>query len=517
MKKNVIIYIRVSTEEQAKSGFSLNYQEMVAKAYCKANEYNVLQIVREDYSAKTFNRPEWLKIMAYLRANKRSVDAIICLRWDRFSRSLEESLSMLRQLRSMGVKLETVEQQLDMDNPDNKVLLSLFLTLPEVENDKNSIRTKEASRRSRLEGFWTGTPPFGYINSRTPADKSTLTPNQFAPLVAEAFEMMATGVYSAEEVRKKLKGKGIKHSKQGFLDILRNVAYTGKVYVAEYKQDAAQIILGVHPPIVDEETFNRVQNVLEGRRPNFNFGINRTSIYPLRQYIKCPNCGKGLTAGGSRSRNKAIHHYYNCMNSKCRVRHKIDEVHNDFNSFLSSFKVEAEVLELYYHSLKEVFEKEDGRRLGDIGMLTKQAELIGNRIKKAEDDYFDSKIPISDFSSIKERYTKELSELTMQITDKQMEKTPFKKYLSFGLSVAGNLQHYYNQASIEVKQKLLGSIFPEKLIYEKKSFRTTKTNEVFALITSNNNGFEGCKNKKVRISADQSSVAPPVGLEPTTL
>lgn len=98
-----------------------------------------------------------------------------------------------------------------------------------------------------------------------------------------------------------------------------------------------------------------------------------------------------------------------------------------------------------------------------------------------------------------------------------MGKTPFKKYLSFGLSVVGNLEHFYKQAPLEVKQKLIGLVFPEKLTYENTSFRTTKTNEVFSFMTSNIAAFEGYKNKKVRISADQSSSAPPAGLEPATL
>ncbi|WP_307384381.1 recombinase family protein [Chitinophaga terrae (ex Kim and Jung 2007)] len=517
MKKNIIIYIRVSTDEQARSGFSPNHQEMVIKAYCKAKGYNIIQIVREDYSAKTFNRPEWLKIMTFIKTNKKSVDAIVCLRWDRFSRNLEESLRVLRQLREMGVTLETVEQPLDMDNPDSKVMLSLYLTMPEVENDKNAIRTKEASRRSRLEGFWTGTAPFGYSNCRTAADKSTLTPNEDAPLVTEAFEMMATGVYSAEEVRKRLRGKGIKHTKQAFLNMLRNVVYIGKINVAEYKKEDAQIVLGVHPPIVKEETFRRVQNVLDGRRPNFKFGTNRTNIYPLRQYVKCPNCGRGLTAGGSRSRNGAIHHYYNCINNKCKVRHKIDVVHSDFDTFLASNVVADEIQELYYYTLEDVFKQDDAKRLEEINLLNKQAELIEKRIKKAEDDYYDSKIPFADYTGIKERYVKELMNIMGQIADKQMEKTPFKKYLSFGLSVVGNLQHYYKQAPVEVAQKLLGSIFPEKLTYEKNTFRTTKPNEVFTFMTSNIKGFEELKNKKVGKIADQSSMAPPAGLEPATL
>lgn len=88
---------------------------------------------------------------------------------------------------------------------------------------KNPIRTKDASRKSRLEGYWTGTAPFGYNNCRAADNKSTLAPDGNAPLVREAFEMMATGVYSVEEVRKRLRNKGLTHSKQAFLNLLRNV------------------------------------------------------------------------------------------------------------------------------------------------------------------------------------------------------------------------------------------------------------------------------------------------------
>jgi site-specific DNA recombinase len=517
MKKNVIIYTRVSTEEQGKTGFSLHHQETVIKQFCKLKDYNILSIVSEECSAKSFDRPEWKKMMASIKANKKAIDTVLCLRWDRYSRNLAEALQEMRKLRELGVSVETVEQPLDMSNPDSKVLLSIYLTIPEVENDKNSIRTKEASRRSRIEGYWTGTAPFGYDNYRTADEKSTLTPNANAPLVKEAFEMMAMGVYSAEEVRKQMRSKGMKHSKQAFLNLLRNVVYTGKIYVAEYKKESAQIVLGIHPPLVSNETFTAVQNVLDGKKPNFTFGTNRNNIYPLRQYINCPICGKGLTASGSKSRNGTIHHYYHCTDKTCKVRFKIAEVHSDFSSFLASTQVPDEIQELYYCTLEEVFKQDDQQRLSEIKLLSSQAETIENRIKKAEDDYYDNKIPQADYNQVKERYTKELAFINVKIEDKKMEKTPFKNYLSFGLSVVGNLEHYYEQASVEVKQKLVGLIFPEKLTYENNTFRTTKSNEVFFFMTSNIKAFKEYKNKKVRISADQSSEAPPSGLEPETL
>ena len=81
---NVICYRRVSTDEQADRGFSLPHQEAVMKKYCEINNYNIVDIYTEDYSAKTFDRPEWNKIMDYIKKNRGKVDLILCNRWDRF-------------------------------------------------------------------------------------------------------------------------------------------------------------------------------------------------------------------------------------------------------------------------------------------------------------------------------------------------------------------------------------------------------------------------------------------------
>ena len=68
--KNVIVYTRVSTDEQAQQGYSLQHQEVTATAYCNLKEYNILNLYKEDYSAKSFIRPEWEKVMEFIKANK---------------------------------------------------------------------------------------------------------------------------------------------------------------------------------------------------------------------------------------------------------------------------------------------------------------------------------------------------------------------------------------------------------------------------------------------------------------
>jgi site-specific DNA recombinase len=508
MSKNVIIYTRVSTDEQANHGFSLPHQEQVILAYCKVKNYTVLQVVKEDYSAKTFDRPEWNKILALIKSKRNAVDAIVFLRWDRFSRNSEESLRMIRVLlKNYGVEVETVEQQIDLTVPENKLLLAIYLTTPEIENQKNSIRTTEGSRKARLEGCWTGTAPFGYSNARNEHGKSTLVPDKDAEHVKEAFDLMAMGIYSAEEVRKRLRKKGVKLTKQGFLNLLRNVAYLGNVLVKAHAKESAQIVPGLHPPIVKNETFAKVQNVLRAKRPNFKFGINRSQEYPLRQFIVCPVCRRGLTASGSTSRNGTKHHYYHCTNKACDIRYRLNDVHDDFNEYLQGVKVDKSILELYSAILEDVFQRDGQEGLREIEQLKAQEELIGARMKKVQDSYCDGITTPAEYRSAMDRYSNEAAEYQVRINAKREEITPYKKYIAYGFSLISHLPEYYNRATLEVQHKILGSMFPKKLHYVNNSFRTTPKNSVLSLLLQEFNGLEGPKNKMVGENADQSSEA----------
>jgi len=186
--KNVIIYTRVSTDEQADKGFSLQHQIDVLEKYCALKGYNIVKHYQEDYSAKNFDRPAFKKLMEFIKANKKHVDILLFTKWDRFSRNIEESYSTIRKLKALGVEVNAMEQPLDLSQPDNKVMLALYLAIPEVENDKNSIRTTGGMRRAQKEGCWMGKAAYGYDNCRTPDGKATIVPNDKAKHVLEAFE-----------------------------------------------------------------------------------------------------------------------------------------------------------------------------------------------------------------------------------------------------------------------------------------------------------------------------------------
>ena len=119
--KNVIICSRVSTDEQAQQGYSLEYQEEIITRYCINKGYNIINSFKEDYSAKDFNRPQWKKIKSLVQERRKkadSIDAIIFLRPDRFSRNLLLSFSEIASLSKIGCEVEFVEGQVDDSNPE---------------------------------------------------------------------------------------------------------------------------------------------------------------------------------------------------------------------------------------------------------------------------------------------------------------------------------------------------------------------------------------------------------------
>lgn len=81
------LYIRVSTDEQADKGYSQRSQEEVLLKYCEIHRKQVRKTIFEDHSAKTFIRPQWTKLLGFLRQHKNKTDLVLFTEWDRFSRN----------------------------------------------------------------------------------------------------------------------------------------------------------------------------------------------------------------------------------------------------------------------------------------------------------------------------------------------------------------------------------------------------------------------------------------------
>ena len=131
MAKKAIIYTRVSTHDQAETGYSLDDQEARLRNFCKEKGIEIVLHFQEDVSAKTFDRPEFQKLVAYAEENSGEVDLIVVVRWDRFSRNFEESVKMIRRLKELGVEVKPIEMDVDISVPENRLwyYLNLIMSL----------------------------------------------------------------------------------------------------------------------------------------------------------------------------------------------------------------------------------------------------------------------------------------------------------------------------------------------------------------------------------------------------
>ena len=517
-----IIYKRVSTDDQADRGFSLQHQETVMRQFCSINNFPIVAVYTEDYSGKDFNRPEWNKIIDFLKRNRNTVDQVLCLRWDRWSRNQYLALKEIKTLDDLGVKIATVEQPIDLSSPDSKVLLSIYLTLPEVENDKNSIRTKEGSRRARIEGCWTGSSPRGYDNCRV-GDKSTLKPNESAPYILECFERLALGVYSANEVREYInsrkypyRGKPFYITKQTFYNIIRNVVYTGKIRVKKYKNNEEQIVIGLHPPIVSENLFRQANDYLDGRVPKFDFKTDKTELYPLKGFMVCKDHKRTLTAYKCQSRSKQWHHYYLCTHSKC-TRFRVDWAHDQIKKLLDKISFTAGMVKVYRAQLESMIDRDDVTRKSEITSVENKINTCNQRLITLQDTLLDGKITSIDYHQIKGRIESELEQRQSELTRLKSNKSPFKEYLNKTLPMIENLSQYWDKADGKTKKKILGCIFNEKF----EDFNFERCNHIFTpeieSIMLASKVLRKNKNKKEVKNDLLSKMAPPLGLEPRTL
>ncbi|GAB0157824.1 hypothetical protein CHRYSEOSP005_31100 [Chryseobacterium sp. Alg-005] len=188
--KQADLYVRVSTDEQADKGYSQRDQEDRLRKYCDIKGISIRNVYIEDYSAKTFKRPEWQKYLNTLRKQKKNTASTLLLftKWDRFSRNAGDAYQMINLLRTFSIEPGAIEQPLDLDIPENKIMLAFYLAAPEVENDRRSLNTFYGMRRAKKEGRYMGTAPLGYTNKIAENKKYIAIHEHEGPLLKWAFE-----------------------------------------------------------------------------------------------------------------------------------------------------------------------------------------------------------------------------------------------------------------------------------------------------------------------------------------
>ncbi len=515
MNLDTIIYSRVSTDEQANFGYGRDQQSDVLNTYCKINNLGIAKEFLEDHSAKNFNRPEWIKLESFVKANRKTIKQVLFTKWDRFSRNMEEAMRVIRQFREWGVSVNAVEQPLDLSISNQKIMLSMYLILPEVENDNISSRTKDGQYKAAKIGAFLGTTPYGYTRVRYDKNAS-MKPNEEAPLIKEIFHRVALGVDSLEGLRRDYVKKGYKKGKQTFLNMLRNRAYIGQVRVPEYKKEDSYWTDGLHDAIIDIITFNKVQDVVKGRDRNAKPPSRKNDVLPLRGFLECEFCGATLTGSVSKG-NGGNYGYYHCR-GECKNRISAIKTEKMFSDkILKNIKVNGNVFELYKEILIDVQKNKRGNKTEEIAQITIKINDVIDIIEKTEDKYANDLITIEIFNKMTNRYNKNLMSLRAELECLKESKELSIKIIDKAFGILKNIPQLYKNGNFEQKTRLIGLLLPKKLVLSKSECRTKEKNIVVELLTRINKASKELENKKAIISDGLSTLAPLLRLELRTL
>lgn len=309
MSTPAITYVRVSTVQQEADGYSLDAQRALLSSYVKQHDFRIVASFEDAETAKTSGkRPDFARMLAFLETHP-AVRVVLCDKTDRFARNLRDALW----IEEHGIELHAVREG-SIINPASHASQKLFhglkVLMAKHYSENLSEEIKKGMREKATEGGYPTHAPLGYQN--TNADCGITPDPKSAPLVQELFRRASTGEYSGRQLTTLARSVGLR-SKRGLVlnkdtiltNILRNPAYTGTF------RWAGALYEGKYEPLINRDLFDRVQTIINARRPP----RHRTHTYTYTGLIRCGTCG--ATMSGDLKKGRYV--YYNCNGKKnCR-------------------------------------------------------------------------------------------------------------------------------------------------------------------------------------------------------
>jgi site-specific DNA recombinase len=516
--KRVACMSRVSSDEQA-AGYSLASQRTQLEEHCLRNDVTNRYSIVEDHSAKTFDRPEFQKFLRFVKDNPGQIDGLIFVSWDRFSRNTTDAYLMIRELKKLGIEAQATTQPIDFTIPESKIILAIYLSVPEADNDRRSLKIIDGIRAAKRSGRYVSGAPVGLKYGRDEFNKPILIPNpKTAGTVLWAFEQINTGRPQISVLKEARREFGVKWSKSSFALALRNPLYIGNVIVPAYDGEPEYIVKGVHEPIISEELFYSVQAVITGKRKARWAGSKNSKVrpeLPLRGHLLCSKCNRTLTGSASKSRNGDRHFYYHC-NFCHHERVAALKLNAAFTSILAGLKFKKGPTELYSAFVKKYLQGGKDERKKKLLGLELELEKTRQRQRNLKIKYADNEITKADYLDMCSPFNTEEAALIRNINEMKDVKGEYEEFVRQGLDFFHNLPGAFEKADSVTKNSLIGSIYPEKLTFDGVQCRTTRINEVLLLMLLLDEGFSGNKKGQALRNLGLSGLVENTGVEPVT-
>lgn len=455
----VALYLRVSTLEQAESGYSLEEQEDKLRKYCEAKDWDVVHVYRDPgFSGSTLNRPSIQQLITDAKAGL--FEGVLVYKLDRLSRSQKDTLHLIEDIfNKHDVSFVSMSENFDTSTPFGKAMIGILSVFAQLEREqiKERMQMGKVGRAKAGKAMnWTNTP-FGY---RYDSTNDTYDIDEFqAKIVRRIFDDYLAGI-SLNKIKNKLNneghlGKSIPWSFRTIRQILDNQTYTG---VNVFK---GAVYPGLHKPIISNEMFERTKKEIARRQQiQAELGNPRPfkSQYMLSGLMRCGYCGAMyviLTRGG---KQEGQYHIYRCDSIARRVPSNIHREHCPANHSYKRLEIEEIVID-EIHKLQvdtSLIDKYKVEKF-DPAPLKKELERIRNQQDKLVDLYLNGKgLPLDKLQVKSEELDKQRKNIEKQLNN-VAEPTLSVDEAKKILSTSDIRQLSYDKQKIVVRQ-LISSI-----------------------------------------------------------
>ena len=370
MSRKVVAYIRVSTEEQAEHGYSIDVQHKVLSDFASGYDLEIAESFVESQSAYKPGRPEFERLLQYLKTH-RTITAVLCYKLDRISRNMSDYAALVEQ---MGVEIISATERFP-SNPAGRLMGDMQAAYARFYSAQLSERVADAMAEKARRGIYPSLAPIGYVNDR---ETRTIIPDpKRASIIREMYEQYANTDTSLLDLVRWAKKRGLR-SRKGYVikrssihRILTNPIYHG---VVQWGEVTAK---GTHQPLIPEALFGRVQDKLHGR--GHKKGSHR---FPFRGLLVCGYCGCQMTA----SLIKGKYVYYHCTNGrgKCQQSYiRQEALAESLRSIVDGVQIPQNVASM----LLEEIHKSEGSRVNaltkKLGELQREEERLDTLRRRA--------------------------------------------------------------------------------------------------------------------------------------
>ena len=328
--RNAVIYCRVSSTKQRLDGSGLESQEQRCRAYADEHGCEVEAVFPDDVSGggDFMQRPGMVALLSYLDAQKGKPYVVIFDDLKRFSRDTEFHLKLRREFARRGATIECLNFRIE-DTPEGKFIETVIAAQGELEREQNRRQVVQKMKARVESGFWVFRAPVGYryVSAETGGGKVLVPDDRLAPVVRDALEGYASGHFASQaEVQRFLERNPAfpKDRKDGSIRpmtitrLLKKAVYAGYVEAPKW---GVSLRKGQHEGLISFETFQRIQENLEGRKRAPAARKDYNEDFPLRGFVLCDGCGNAMT--GAWSKGKTRHYaYYRCETRGCEAKSK---------------------------------------------------------------------------------------------------------------------------------------------------------------------------------------------------